>query len=459
MKTISKTFILIFVLNAFVWLTPQKASAQVSVNFQIFYDNLSPYGDWVFNPQYGYVWVPDVSNDFTPYNTNGYWAFTNVGWTWVSNYSWGWAPFHYGRWMYDNYYGWSWIPGREWGPGWVSWRRSEGYYGWAPIGPGISITFAYSSGYRIPNNQWTFVRDRDFGRTNINNYYVNSSSNITIIRRSTVINNIQVDNSSRVRYNSGPNRTEVQRQTGRSIAPVAVRERNNPGQNLGKGELQIYRPRVTKNNSNGQKPAPYNVVKKEDIKPSNQRSNQPQDQQQRYNERANQQQSQQRDQQQRNNNKANQQQDQQQRNNERANQQQDQQQRNNERANQQQDQQQRNNERANQQQDQQQRNNEQAKQQQDQQQRNNEQAKQQQDQQQRNNEQARQQQEQNNNQQAKQQQEQQQRNNEQAKQQQDQQQRNNEQARQQQDQQQKNDQQAKQQQQGKRRSPKQEKNN
>jgi hypothetical protein len=68
MKTISKTFILIFVLNAFVWLTPQKASAQVSVNFQIFYDNLSPYGDWVFNPQYGYVWVPDVSNDFTPYN-------------------------------------------------------------------------------------------------------------------------------------------------------------------------------------------------------------------------------------------------------------------------------------------------------------------------------------------------------------------------------------------------------
>jgi hypothetical protein len=425
MKTFSKTFILILALNAMVWLAPQKASAQVSVNFQIFYDNLSPYGDWVFNSDYGYVWVPDVSYEFTPYSTNGYWTFTNVGWTWVSNYSWGWAPFHYGRWSHDNYYGWFWVPGDEWGPGWVSWRRSSGYYGWAPIGPGISITFAYSSGYRLPYNQWTFVRDRDFGRTNINNYYVNSSSNITIINNSTVINNVQIDNSSRVRYNTGPSKTEVQRRTGKSIAPVMLRERNNPGQNLGSGELQIYRPRVEKNNTGVQRPEPYNVVRKEDVMSVNQRNANTQSRrgnQQNNSQQHKQQQEQQRNaQQERNNQQAQQQQEQQrntqqERNNQQAQQQQEQQQRNNQQAQQQQQQQQRNNQQSQQQQEQQQRKNQQAQQQQEQQERNNQQAKQQQEQQQKNNQQAQQQQEQQerNNQQAKQQQEQQQKNNQQA---------------------------------------------
>ena len=120
MKAISKIFILFLVVNLITLMAPQKTIAQVSVNFQIFYDNLSPYGNWIDNPDYGYAWVPNVSNNFTPYHTNGYWVYTNVGWTWVSNYSWGWAPFHYGRWLHDSYYGWVWVPGDEWGPGWVT---------------------------------------------------------------------------------------------------------------------------------------------------------------------------------------------------------------------------------------------------------------------------------------------------------------------------------------------------
>ncbi|HEX9151326.1 MAG TPA: DUF6600 domain-containing protein, partial [Flavobacterium sp.] len=169
MKATAKFFIMLLAISSVILIVPQKAAAQVSISFQIFYDDLSPYGDWINTPEYGYAWVPDVSPAFIPYRTNGYWVFTNVGWTWVSNYSWGWAPFHYGRWYYDPYYGWIWVPGYEWGPGWVIWRRSAGYYGWAPIGPGISITIAYGSGYRLPYNYWTCVRDRDFGRTNIYN--------------------------------------------------------------------------------------------------------------------------------------------------------------------------------------------------------------------------------------------------------------------------------------------------
>jgi len=186
MKAINKIVILFFVLNFGTLVAPQKAAAQVSINFQIFYDNLSPYGNWVNNSNYGYVWIPEVSSGFTPYATNGYWVFTNVGWTWVSNYPWGWAPFHYGRWYNDPSDGWVWVPDNEWGPGWVSWRRSNDYYGWAPIGPGISFEIAYSSGYNLPYNQWTFVRDRDFGRTNITNYYINNSNNVTIIKNPTI---------------------------------------------------------------------------------------------------------------------------------------------------------------------------------------------------------------------------------------------------------------------------------
>jgi hypothetical protein len=272
MKAISKIFLLFVVLHTVSWIAPQKASAQLSVDFQVFYDDLSPYGNWVDNSDYGYVWAPDVSSGFSPYSTNGHWIYTYAGWTWVSNYSWGWAPFHYGRWFYDRYYGWLWAPDTEWGPGWVSWRRSNDYYGWAPIGPGISIDIAYGSGYNLPHNQWTFVRNRDFGRTNINNYYINNSNNVTIINNTTVINNIRRDDGRNSRYNAGPDRTEVERRAGRKFAPVALTESNKPGQNLSNGKLQMYRPRVEKNNSVGRKPVPSKVANLEDVKNSRQRS-------------------------------------------------------------------------------------------------------------------------------------------------------------------------------------------
>jgi DNA segregation ATPase FtsK/SpoIIIE-like protein len=357
-KAVTKIFVLFIVLSSLTWIAPQKASAQVYVNFQIFYDNLSPYGDWVDNSDYGYVWVPRVSHRFCPYGTNGHWVFTHAGWTWFSNYSWGWAPFHYGRWFYDSYYGWVWVPDNEWGPGWVTWRRSEGYYGWAPIGPGISIDFAYSSGYSLPYDRWRFVRDRDFGRTDINNYYVSTSNYTTIINNSTVINNIQVDNSQHVSYNAGPDRTEVEGRVGKTFAPLAIKESTRPAQNLSKDQLEIYRPQVQKNISAAQKPAPTKVV--------GWKGKQQPTQQQRDGQEAKQQQ------QQRNDQKVKQQQ-QQQRNDQEAKQQQ---QRNGQEAKQQQ-QQQRNDQEAKQQQ-QQQRNDQEAKQQQ--QRRNDQEAKQQQQQ-------------------------------------------------------------------------------
>jgi len=268
MKTNIRILGFLFALFAASVISPKQALAQQDyVSLQVFYDELSPYGEWVESSQYGYVWIPDVESDFMPYSTEGQWINTNYGWTWVSDYPWGWATFHYGRWDHDNYYGWIWVPDYEWGPSWVTWRRASGYYGWQPMRPGISISLSFGNDYyNNYNDYWMFVSDRDFQRSNVSHYYVNQTNRDRIIRNSTVINNTYIDNSRNSTYISGPARDDVQRTTGKRVSSVAIRENRTPGQVLKNGQLQIYRPNVRKNNDSGQKPAPTRITRREDVK-------------------------------------------------------------------------------------------------------------------------------------------------------------------------------------------------
>jgi len=268
-----KIFALLVVLNTSAWIVPQETSAQqVSVSFQLFYDELSPYGAWVDYPDYGYVWIHNGDPGFSPYVTDGHWVFTDDGWTWVSDYSWGWAPFHYGRWDYNDVYGWFWVPDNEWGPAWVSWRRSPGYYGWTPLRPGVSISTAFGREYHERNERWIFVRDRDIARPDIGRHYVNRTKNVTIINNSTVIVNTRKDNERNVTYISGPDRDDVQRVTHTPIKSVAIRENEKPGHRLNDGELQIYRPQVQKRSGSGQSPAPSKVTKLNEVRPASERN-------------------------------------------------------------------------------------------------------------------------------------------------------------------------------------------
>lgn len=52
-------FLTMFALGM-VFSQESKASPYHGISFQVFYNELSPYGDWVMDPTYGYVWVPFV---------------------------------------------------------------------------------------------------------------------------------------------------------------------------------------------------------------------------------------------------------------------------------------------------------------------------------------------------------------------------------------------------------------
>ncbi|MBV5281885.1 MAG: hypothetical protein JZU53_05555 [Paludibacter sp.] len=274
MKPNLKILTLLLLMATSCVVLPRQVEAQEStISLQVFYDELSPYGQWIDYRDYGYVWIPNAEPDFVPYSTDGHWILTEYGWTWASDYDWGWATFHYGRWSFDNSFGWFWVPDNEWGPAWVNWRQYNGYYGWSPMEPGISLSISFGRSYYGNNDHWLFVRDRDFERSDMNRYYVGRSERDRMVRNSTIIKRTYVDRTRNTTYVSGPSRESVQRATGRTIKPVAIREYNKPGQNLRNGQLEIYRPRIGKDKA-GRKTSPTRVASPNDVK-RNQGNRQP----------------------------------------------------------------------------------------------------------------------------------------------------------------------------------------
>ena len=224
------------------------AQGSSQISFQTFYDELSPYGQWVEDYDYGYVWIPHVNRNFQPYATDGYWTMTNYGNTWVSNYSWGWAPFHYGRWFHDDFLGWAWIPGYEWAPAWVSWRSGGGHYGWAPLGPRMGINVNIN----IPWSYWTFLPQRYMYHRNMHRYY--NRGNRNYYQQTTIINNTNIYNNNT--YYSGPSARDVERSTGRR---VTVRNVNNSGRagrtSVSDRSVNVYRPEVVRSSGRTARPA------------------------------------------------------------------------------------------------------------------------------------------------------------------------------------------------------------
>ncbi len=234
----------------FIGIPAQKAAAQnVAVSYQAFYDQMSPYGQWVYDAQYGNVWVPNVEPGFRPYATDGHWVMTDNGNMWVSDVPWGWAAYHYGRWTYNGYYGWIWIPGYEWAPAWVSWRTGGGYYGWAPMGPG----HVYGGMYEYPDNYWVFVNPNYLYHHNIYNYYERGDMGMYVHRTNYITYN---DRDSRY---YGPRREEIERETHHRVEVYRVSDARDANEShMGRHEVSVYRPAISRESE--QTARPSNVI-------------------------------------------------------------------------------------------------------------------------------------------------------------------------------------------------------
>jgi hypothetical protein len=123
------------------WMADQGATQYVSSDV-VGSQDLADNGEWSDEPDYGYVWYPQVTPDWAPYRYGRWLWITPWGWTWVDNAAWGYAPFHYGRWAYLRQR-WAWVPAPPGGhavyaPALVAWMGGAGAaaVGWLPLAPG-----------------------------------------------------------------------------------------------------------------------------------------------------------------------------------------------------------------------------------------------------------------------------------------------------------------------------------
>jgi hypothetical protein len=233
----------------------QDAKAQYDdVSLQTFYDELSPYGTWIKDPQYGYVWRPDVDQaEFRPYYSNGRWVMTEYGNTWVSNYDWGWAPFHYGRWIYTRYNSWLWVPDTTWGPAWVSWRSGGGYYGWAPMSPGLHVNIQVA----LPDFCWNFVPYSRIYYNDFPRYY--SGRNRVYVQKTVIINNVYVNNNRT--YYTGPQAADIRRNSRQEVKVYNIARTTNRSSSgeIDRNQVNIYTPRPNRGVDNIS-PSPREIV-------------------------------------------------------------------------------------------------------------------------------------------------------------------------------------------------------
>lgn len=298
MKLKIALFAVIFATFSVIAFTEQ-SKAQQAVSIDLFYQELSPYGQWTPHPEFGYIWQPyQVGPEWKPY-TDGRWEWSDQGWLWISYEPWGWATYHYGRWVFDDYQGWIWIPGTTWAPAWVSWQQSPEYIGWSPLPPDrgffIEIGFVFNSfnnyyykpyrnkyyghnhhhhkhrkhkkkhhyyhdyyknprHYKAPARHSVYMPHKKFGHHKHAGKAAIPPDNFDIVLR----NNRNVTNIKRVNnkvINYGPDKHFIEKRSNRKLVnhkiinKDKVRTKGNKNVNIVKGNTyNAYRPRIQRSN-------------------------------------------------------------------------------------------------------------------------------------------------------------------------------------------------------------------
>lgn len=238
---------------------PRAQAQEESISFQVFYDALAPYGDWINVEGYGYCWHPSVAEDWTPY-TDGNWAYTDYGWTWCGNEEWAWAPFHYGRWTQLQNWGWVWVPGYEWAPAWVSWRFGDDYVGWAPLPPtavwvaSVGFNTTVDVEYGIAPSYYSFCPVQYFGAHQLRPYIRPYWNNGDIFHHTKNVTRIARNGNSVFLSSGGPNFAEVNQRVEHPFQQLRLEPQRNvdprrlisgQGRNIQQNNvLQVVAPQV-----------------------------------------------------------------------------------------------------------------------------------------------------------------------------------------------------------------------
>jgi hypothetical protein len=127
-----------------------------------FKKTLADYGNFVTLDGYGEVWVPTVTPEgWHPYPPCQWVYAKDIGWYFRDDTPWGAIVHHYGRWSHDAKVGWFWVPDTDWSPGWVVWRDSDKWIGWAPMPPDQEAQKVSLDDFN-KDKMWTFMDTQIF---------------------------------------------------------------------------------------------------------------------------------------------------------------------------------------------------------------------------------------------------------------------------------------------------------
>ena len=127
-------------------------------------ETLARFGTFQTIATFGEVWKPTiVPADWRPYAACHWVNSRRFGWYYDDRTAWGAIIHHYGRWTHVVSLGWVWVPGAEFSPGWVAWRASPAYIGWAPLPPTGDLKGAEAAVFEN-GGFWTFMETPVFDK-------------------------------------------------------------------------------------------------------------------------------------------------------------------------------------------------------------------------------------------------------------------------------------------------------
>ena len=155
------------------------------------------------------------------------------------------------------------VPDTEWAPAWVAWRSGGGYYGWAPLMPGMGIHSSFHFYNNFPSHYWSFVPYRYVTYRQVHRHCVPRPQVVNIINHTTIVTHNHTD-QRRHTYFTGPTRDEIERRGGGRVTVHKVSESDCPGRTeVSRSTANFYRPEIGNSRDSRNRSVPSTFVKRD----------------------------------------------------------------------------------------------------------------------------------------------------------------------------------------------------